>query len=735
MIHRRMLALCLLLALLLSTLAVVASAAPSESVDSSTETSSDPEAGSDSRPTQGNPPVLMKYTVSKSSITKGTKLTITVSVKHTDVTLQQIGGKDNLDITKLVDSFTDGTISVQVTSGDTDKLTYDVTFTDVTYTGFGKTLRFLSGYKDSNEAFSTMELTIVEAVEYEPPQKVPTIPDPPEPSPPPLVLISRNELKDPIAPGQELDIAVTFQNLDKKKLTSPVAVFTPSDSLMLTGGSSSFRLEDIPGGKSQTITIRVKATDTIAAAAQSLNVELKFNYYNNVATTQGSATERITIPAVVKNTEKHSMPPVIVTRSAVAAISARQEFPVVLTVKNAGDVAMENTVASVTTSDALILQNDTSTFVIGALAPGKTTTISLKLKAGKELTSSTQSISVELKFSYNSGEELAQGSATERINLAANTTETAAAAIDSSVPNIVVSDYTYGASSVASGGSFPLAFTLLNTGKLPVENMVVTVDGGDSFTIDGSSNTFYYSRIAASGKEQQMVQMQALNTARTGAQSIGITCKYEYVDGNKRATATAEVRLSVPVIQPDRFQVNAPAAPEMAVAGEEISLSLTYVNKGKAEVSNVEAVLEGDVDSPAKTQYLGNFDPGKSGNIGFVFTPQMPGTVELTLKINYEDANQMVHTKTFPLTLEVQDPPEELPEDFEPMDAEEEGGIGVWPFLLGGAGLAGLIIVLRIRHKKKHAALAAASSDADWEQWDEVADAAGDASDEAARKE
>lgn len=109
--------------------------------------------------------------------------------------------------------------------------------------------------------------------------------------------------------------------------------------------------------------------------------------------------------------------------------------------------------------------------------------------------------------------------------------------------------------------------------------------------------------------------------------------------------------------------------------------------------------------------------------------------MELTLKINYEDANQMVHTKTFPLTLEVQDPPEELPEDFEPMEEEEAGGIGIWPFLLGGAGLAGLIVVLRIRHKKKQAALTAVSSDADWDRWDEVADAAEDASDEATHKE
>lgn len=90
----------------------------------------------------------------------------------------------------------------------------------------------------------------------------------------------------------------------------------------------------------------------------------------------------------------------IVTRSAVEPISPDQEFPVVLSLENAGNTTMESVVASVSTSDSLILQNNTSTFVIKQIAPGKTEKLPLKLKAGKELTGSTQSISVDLKYNY-----------------------------------------------------------------------------------------------------------------------------------------------------------------------------------------------------------------------------------------------------------------------------------------------------------------------------------------------
>ena len=432
------------------------------------QTTPGPDGGQE--PAAGNPPVLTGYRVSASEIKKDGKVTITVSVKHPDATLRQIGGKENLDITRLVDSFSGGTVSVDVTSKETEMLTYDVTFTDLVYTGVGKSLRFLAGYKQTREPFNTLEVTVVEAVEYVPPE--PTI-------------------------------------------------------------------------------------------------------------------------------------------------------------------------------------------------------------------------------SYGGG----------------------GVQMDSSVPNLVVSGYNYGGNPVPAGGKFSLAFTLLNTGKLAVENIVVTVDGGDNFTIDGSSNTFFYNKIASNKQEEQTVNMQAVTGAKTGAQTIGITCKYEYVDGSRRGTANGEIRLSIPVIQPDRFQVNQPTLPEAVYAGEETMISLSYVNKGKADVSNVEAELDGEVDSAAKVQYLGNFEPGKSGSIGFVFTPQTAGKTDITLKIQYEDAGQEIHTLTFPLSLDVQDSPVMEGDDMDYLAEEPKSGPGVWPFAAAGAVLlTGAIVFLLLRRRK--ARKAQLNPEETWEEWD-----------------
>lgn len=86
----------------------------------------------------------------------------------------------------------------------------------------------------------------------------------------------------------------------------------------------------------------------------------------------------------------------------------------------------------------------------------------------------------------------------------------------------------------------------------------------------------------------------ALPTAKSGAQPVTVLFKYEYVDGNKRAAATSEIKLSVPVVQQDRFQISAPSLPETCTGGEELVLTLNYVNRGKTEVSNVEATAVGE---------------------------------------------------------------------------------------------------------------------------------------------
>ena len=643
-----------------------------------------------------------------SAITKNGIANITVSIK--DIS-ESSGDKDpaDLDISKLDDSFTGGTVSVKKTSQPGQPLSYEVKLTDVRYKGVGQTVRLQVGEKGKPDSYQNLEVTITEAVVYEAPQSVPDTT--PEAAPAPMVLISRSDIASPLQPGQEKEIALSFQNLSGIRLKSPVVTLTPSDGLSLAGGSSSFALDDIMPKKTAVLKVHVKAADVIPSSSQSLGVELKFNYYNNLASVQGSVTDKVTIPAQAR--ESIPQPVVLVTRSAVdRPISAGETMSLTVTFQNAGAAKLLSPSASVTPSDSLILLNDTSTFLLPDLEPGKSASISLRVKAAAEISSTTQSIATELKYGYDNGETITQATASDKVNLSANATLKS----DVSVPSIVIRSFTYGGPSVAAGSKFPLSFTFENTGKTAIENVVVTVDGGESFTMDGSTNTFYYGSLSAGGTQVQDVPMRTVPTSKSGAQSISVGFKYEYVDGEKRSQASADIKISLPVYQPDRFHINAPTVPESVNVGEEAEILLSYVNKGKDDLANLEATVEGEgVSTPARTQYLGNVTAGTSGNIGFALTPEQEGDIKLVLKISYENGDQQVQTREFPITLRAIDIPP--PDDYSPDDLPaEEGGFPVIPAAVGVgvAALAAAVVLVR----RKKAAGAAKDSWSDWNDED-----------------
>ena len=767
------------------------------------------------------------------SINKGSTVNITVSVKDTGDGTGS-GDPTALDITKLEDSFTGGSLSVEKTSSDSAPLVYAVRLTGLTYKGVGQSLKLQVGTAGDAGSYQTLELTITEAVVYEAPTPAPDTPFTPEPGPAPMVLISRSDLDKPLESGQEVKLKVTFQNLSNTKLKSPVVTFTPSDGLLLDGGTSSFPLADIPGKKSVSLEITVKGASAIPSPAQSLGVELKFNYYNNVSNVQGNITDKISIPAigresvpqpvvlVTRSTLPHPLavdetatvtlrfqntsstplvkpvvavtpseslmilndaatfllpdiqpgktatvdvqiqvargnsstsqtlstelkygydnggmmtqasvsdkvvvptlakeavpqPVVLVTRSATGKpISAGETLPVTLTFQNAGTTALVKPVVSVTTSESLILMDPTSTFLLPDLAPGKSTSISVKVQATKELSSTNQSLNTELKYLYDNGEAMTQATSSDKVNIAAN----ASSKSDASVPNVVVRSYSYGESSVPSGSAFPLSFTFENTGAVPISNVVVTVDGGETFTMDASTNTYYYKTLAAGASQTQEIPMRAVPTGKSGAQGLTLSFKYEYEDGEKRTQTNSDVKLSIPVYQPDRFQINAPSVPETVNMGEETELLLAYVNKGKDDLANLEATVEGEgVDTPARTQYLGNVTAGGNGNIGFALTPNTEGDVKVVLKISYENADQQVQTREFPVTLHVTAPP--LPEDF-PDDFDPDMGEGGFPWLPVGVAVGAVVLAggggLLIWKKKK----GGKADENSWDDWDDT---------------
>ena len=242
--------------------------------------------------------------------------------------------------------------------------------------------------------------------------------------------------------------------------------------------------------------------------------------------------------------------------------------------------------------------------------------------------------------------------------------------------------------------------------------------------MNGSSNTFYFEKVSAGQEKSISVPMKAARTVTGSAQPVSVSFKYEYVDNSKRTPITSEQKITVPVYQPDRFEISKPTLPVMVYAGEETSLSMNYVNKSKSEISNVEAEISGNIESVTPFQSIGNLEPGKSGTIVFAVTALDPGEAEFTIKVTYEDGNGDTKTREFPVTLNVEAMDYSDPGMDEPIPEPEEEGGSKLPLILGIIAAAAVIGTVIFRKKKK---AAAAKKEAEmWDNWDDEDDISGE---------
>lgn len=419
-------------------------------------------------------------------------------------------------------------------------------------------------------------------------------------------------------------------------------------------------------------------------------------------------------PETEKPNAENPAPFIILSRGDMEPVAAKKDATVTINIKNVGTTTIKNPVATFSTSEGLMMTGSSASVQLSDIPAGSVQAVNVPIRGANEISSASQTISVDMKFLYDNGNATAQGTASDKVAIPVTTTGGAGA--DNPSPNIIITKFAYGGSSVEAGGKFELELEFTNTSLMnAVENIVMTVETGESFAIDSATNTYFYRRIPAGGSLTEKVAMQALPGAKTGAQAMEISFKYEFIDGTKRSSATMSEKISVPLFQKDRFEVSAQTLPTSATAGEELTLSLSYVNKGKSEVSNVEASVVGDVQTTAKVQNLGNFESGKSGAIGFVVTPTETGKLAFKLRVAYEDANQQLKEKVFDVNLDVAEPVM-MPETDMPMEEDEQSGGGVIWWVLGAVLIVGAGVLIILKRRKK----AAADEISDF-QWDDGA--------------
>lgn len=487
---------------------------------------------------------------------------------------------------------------------------------------------------------------------------------------------------DAVADGQNGDYTVTFSNLTY-------------------AGDSDKRLA---------FTIYYSSEDGLTSAYQDGNtVPIRECVpYTEPKPEPEPTPETIPVPRAVFNSD-----------GMVSAIAAGETKVITVYIQNAGTTAMRDPILTLKSSGSLLIMGSQD-YMLDDIRAGRDTAVNVTVKALDKVESQMQTIDASLSFYYDDGTQLTNGSASGSVNvLSAVSNDGQNEDIASPTPIVILSKYNYGGSSVAAGSGTNLSFSFTNTSKkLAIENVMVTVTGGSDLMLNGSTNTFYFDSVAAGGSKSVTVPMKAAQLISASAQNVQIAVTYEYVDQNARKSGSATLSLSVPLYQPDRFELSEPKTSYTGYVGEETSLTIDYVNKGKSAISNVEATISGDIDSPTPYQRVGTIDGGKNGTIAFAVTPQLEGENQVKIVITYEDSNGNTKERVFEATVEAMayepaDPGMDDPGMIDP----EPANTFPWKYVIIAvvAALIVLLIVLRIRKKKAKQK----AEQALWDKWDE----------------
>ena len=539
----------------------------------------------------------------------------------------------------------------------------------------------------------------------------------------PFMITGYDVSSSSVAMGDEVTVTLYLYRTDGRN--DSISLIRSVDSFQ--GDSTYYPKAPSAGKDGTTYTVNLKHLTYTGDDARTLKFTI---YYTNKdgegAYQDGSVIIRECVPYTEPKPEPEPTPETIPAPRAVfnsdgmvSAIAAGETKVITVYIQNAGTTAMRDPILTLKSSGSLLIMGSQD-YMLDDIRAGRDTAVNVTVKALDKVESQMQTIDASLSFYYDDGTQLTNGSASGSVNvLSAVSNDGQNEDIASPTPIVILSKYNYGGSSVAAGSGTNLSFSFTNTSKkLAIENVMVTVTGGSDLMLNGSTNTFYFDSVAAGGSKSVTVPMKAAQLISASAQDVQIAVTYEYVDQNARKSGSATLSLSVPLYQPDRFELSEPKTSYTGYVGEETSLTIDYVNKGKSAISNVDATISGDIDSPTPYQRVGTIDGGKNGTIAFAVTPQLEGENQVKIVITYEDSNGNTKERVFEATVEAMayepaDPGMDDPGMIDP----EPASTFPWKYVIIAvvAVLIVLLIVLRIRKKKAKQK----AEQALWDKWDE----------------
>lgn len=491
-----------------------------------------------------------------------------------------------------------------------------------------------------------------------------------------IPLISGNTLED-----AQIEVAVPAET--KIMLTSAGAVYTMS----------------FVSGEKKYLNLPLRVDSSVAAGIYPITLTINGNkvtsYLQVLDSAQGKGGVRIDSYKLDRST-----------------IYSGNTFRMDLVLKNTGSQTYHNINAALDglATESFTVVGSLDRKSVSSLAPGGTVTVSFNMQAASKMETGNYAVGVNL-----TSDEVTEPVATKVFVSVVGTGDSSGGK-----PIIIIDNYSFGGTSITGGKTFPLSLRFRNANtSTAIQNLKITItstadeDTGGVFTPANSSNTFFISKLGAGASVDKSIELYPKADAKPKSYGIDVKFEYESAADTKHEQITATETISIPLTQPDRFEVTNAEVQGPIQMGTDGQLSISYVNKGKSTVYNLSVLLEGNFTAPETNIYIGNVESGSSDSYDTTLTPTEEGTLQGKATITYEDPNGETREIIKEFSCEVQpampvDQGGMGPDISEPMPEQSSGTpIWIWVLILAvvAGGAAAAVLVRRKRAAKRRALL------------------------------
>jgi hypothetical protein len=550
---------------------------------------------------------------------------------------------------------------------------------------------------------------------------------------PGLLLVEAGTPVPPVAAGGDFTLPIAIRNQGSLPVSNVRISLTglSSDAFMLSSGSSRLSWDRIDGSGAKALSLMLKAGAALKAGSAPLGFKLE---YSDARGTKTEDTQEIWL-SVAGTPESDSTIDILSVTPSRTNVNPGESVSVSVVVRNSGTSDAKQVKVSGEAAADVFFPISQNLYILKTMKPGETKKVTFSFQALEEAKRGSSPLSVKVETAVAGTETPVIITQAVSVFVAGPPTP---ADSSKNVPKIIVYSYSADPALVTAGSEFDLNLSFMNThaGK-SIRNIKANFtvnesssETGSVFTPVGSSNTFYIDSIGPKGTVERIIRLYTIPDAKSKTYNVTISFDYEDTEGNPYKT---DEIIGIPVYQPSRFEINEPSFQPDMMVGQPMSISFEMYNLGKTILYNVKMKVvcepEGLIDVTPKSQYYGNYDPGKSEYAEVTLTPVMAGAANGKIMVTYESATGEVMEagKEFSVNVAEMPPPPDVPgevigpdgkpvplgPDGQPLPAEGEKGIvakiigSIWGKIGIGVIVLGIavIIILRVRKKKQEKGL------------------------------